>query len=1062
TGTVCLDRSVTFTFKWLDGEFTHKFLVVPYDYLYCPILGTDFLIPNKIILDYSVSPPRYVRKVESGVSYATQASSLNDVLVQAQKMSTRDFAALCSKSYVDDGWICYPDQWSHYEYVYKNEYFAVSIAINDISGKKRVFTGINPGAIVKPSASAVKSQLKPHRKLHDDLLPAEVIPYLERWITTGKLVWLSEFNDDNIEDVAMYHPIVTQWYLVKGSKKCRPVFTYTLLNNSIKKSKILIQFEQRKLHDIIVRTRVYNRVLFTDLHDAYLSLRLYTSNYPLNVVRFGSELFYFAAVSFGTSPAPQSLECTMGRKLMKELSEKMKEQDDAESKECSSESFMDDVAHLDDKLNLDDEFVAEPILESIAEEYDIHFNNAKRQYINALPGDVSALGVVYTDYGRFIKFSDVQWVKFRDALTARTQISYTGALSLLGKLPDLVVTGAWNSLFKHMLQGMVFREVHLLQVPWSASVSDELRQLLYEWHALVLEAGTLYLPRCYDMKDEITVVADASKWVAGYELRQNNTLYDEGSMVFPRSKADIAISVKELQAVYMGLAAVNELEMASPKKFKAIKVVTDNTTVATILRTRRVTGSAKREFCPILQKYLALIQELYSPNEWVRLHFEVVSTEENSADKLTRHPYLTKLLNYRDKLQRVGDQNEVLDDYDEKTGTVTMVKLVFYVPFIWRVAHDVVEECERCVMNKRPAGVMPMRTTIRSTYPWQILHMDIVSYENMHLLTVIDQFSKYLCWEILATMSTSNIVIAMERIFSKLGPPKIVVCDNAKNLNATVMVKFLEAYGTKLENSTSYHPQGNSVVERVHRTLHRLARLHQLHSPQDLKRSLSKLVYVYNCRPHKALGYRSPYYVLFGRNPLVVTDIAKQSQHDMSKLYDTWDEVGGIQGQQFRSNKVAYDKRHRIQRPVDYYEGQEVLYYRRRRYPIGVNAKLQDPWEDGWKVLKAPTVKYPTTVVIGRGSQRMVTNVAYITRDTRQLPRESVDKPTMLRTSPVPKPNITALCEMVSEPDDDLDYKFYLDDDEDNDKNITLRRSKRVKKPVRRLTFGLGNSKSYD
>ncbi|KAF4669378.1 hypothetical protein FOL46_001470 [Perkinsus olseni] len=139
----------------------------------------------------------------------------------------------------------------------------------------------------------------------------------------------------------------------------------------------------------------------------------------------------------------------MGKKLMKELNEKLRERDEVEREACCSESFMDNVVHLDDKLDLNDEFIAEPLLESIAGEYDIHFNNAKRQYINVLPGDVSALGVVYTDCGQFIKFPDVQWVKFRDALTTVSSVSYSGALSLLGKLPDLVVTGAWNSLFKH-------------------------------------------------------------------------------------------------------------------------------------------------------------------------------------------------------------------------------------------------------------------------------------------------------------------------------------------------------------------------------------------------------------------------------------------------------------------------------------------------------------------------------------------------------------------------------------------------------------------------------------
>ncbi|EER02567.1 hypothetical protein Pmar_PMAR005908, partial [Perkinsus marinus ATCC 50983] len=165
---------------------------------------------------------------------------------------------------------------------------------------------------------------------------------------------------------------------------------------------------------------------------------------------------------------------------------------------------------------------------------------------------------------------------------------------------------------------------------------------------------------------------DASEWIAAYELRQNGDLYDEGSMVFPRSKADIAISVKKLQAVYMGLAAVYELEIAASKKFISIHVQTDNTTVATILRTRRVVGTAKREPCPILTKYLSLIQELYPPSDWSRLPAEVVATERNSADRLTKHPYFVKLLSYRDHLQRASER-DTLKEYDKEPVVSTNV-----------------------------------------------------------------------------------------------------------------------------------------------------------------------------------------------------------------------------------------------------------------------------------------------------------------------------------------------------------------------------------------------------
>lgn len=96
---------------------------------------------------------------------------------------------------------------------------------------------------------------------------------------------------------------------------------------------------------------------------------------------------------------------------------------------------MDDVVHLDDKVNLDDEFIAEPLSGTISGDYDIHFNNAKRHYINVLPGDVSTLGIIYTDYGHFVKFPDVQWIKFRDALTSTTTTHMATPYHFWGSCP---------------------------------------------------------------------------------------------------------------------------------------------------------------------------------------------------------------------------------------------------------------------------------------------------------------------------------------------------------------------------------------------------------------------------------------------------------------------------------------------------------------------------------------------------------------------------------------------------------------------------------------------------
>ncbi|KAF4742182.1 hypothetical protein FOZ62_020793, partial [Perkinsus olseni] len=112
-----------------------------------------------------------------------------------------------------------------------------------------------------------------------------------------------------------------------------------------------------------------------------------------------------------------------------------------------------------------------------------------------------------------------------------------------------------------------------------------------------------------------------------------------------------------------------EIEKASGHKFVKIVVNTDNAVVATILRTKRVSAIPKRENCPVLRKYLMLLQELFPVSEWVRLDIQLVSTDHNEADRLTRHPFLTKLITYRSKL---GD-DKLLEN--EETGYVHLASV---------------------------------------------------------------------------------------------------------------------------------------------------------------------------------------------------------------------------------------------------------------------------------------------------------------------------------------------------------------------------------------------------
>ncbi|KAF4734714.1 hypothetical protein FOZ62_014305, partial [Perkinsus olseni] len=238
-------------------------------------------------------------------------------------------------------------------------------------------------------------------------------------------------------------------------------------------------------------------------------------------------------------------------------------------------------------------------------------------------------------------------------------------------------------------------------------------------------------------------------------------------------------------------------------------------------------------------------------------------------------------------------------------------------------------------------------------------------------------------------------------------------------------------------------------------------------TPNDIRREAGKLVYVYNSRPHKALGNRSPFMVLFGRDPYVM----KSGRYDLHELYSIWDDVRTQQAWQHRNNKIYYDRRNRVQERsgIDYCEGRKVLLYTKRVGGMGVDHKLSDAWQVGWWILNSPSPKHPNTVIITDGKSKRLVNLRYVKldelhhphgSDIQEIPRKGELEP---RSScPTYEADIESIkaneevqregVQLQVDEAREEGFRFYEDEGQQQ-----LRRSQRVKRPVQRLSFGLHN-----
>jgi len=115
--------------------------------------------------------------------------------------------------------------------------------------------------------------------------------------------------------------------------------------------------------------------------------------------------------------------------------------------------------------------------------------------------------------------------------------------------------------------------------------------------------------------------------------------------------------------------------------------------------------------------------------------------------------------------------------------------------------------------------------------------------------------------------------VLIDHIFTVFGLPRIILSDRGSHFTSKMMSAFYGLFGIEKIQTTAYHPQGNGIIERVHRSLnYSLTHLVQDKKCRDWDDKLKLAMYSYCISDCRAIGI-SPFEALFGRNPREPTDL---------------------------------------------------------------------------------------------------------------------------------------------------------------------------------------------
>jgi len=123
-----------------------------------------------------------------------------------------------------------------------------------------------------------------------------------------------------------------------------------------------------------------------------------------------------------------------------------------------------------------------------------------------------------------------------------------------------------------------------------------------------------------------------------------------------------------------------------------------------------------------------------------------------------------------------------------------------------------------------------------------------------------------------------SIAEALMKEFSVFGILRIIHKDHASNLSSEVLQQLWHLYGSKMQHSSIYHPQGNSVIERSHSTMKAILKKFIVEQPKQWHKYIDPLLFAMRSVPNSS-GYSS-FELMFGR----------RCRTHMSILKDLWTE----------------------------------------------------------------------------------------------------------------------------------------------------------------------------
>ena len=204
--------------------------------------------------------------------------------------------------------------------------------------------------------------------------------------------------------------------------------------------------------------------------------------------------------------------------------------------------------------------------------------------------------------------------------------------------------------------------------------------------------------------------------------------------------------------------------------------------------------------------------------------------------------------------------------------------------FFWQgMASDVqiyVQSCPTCAQlaSKNPVHRAPLQS-MAAGFPFEFVALDIVGplpvtpTGNRYVLVIVDYFTRWAEAVPLSAITAEAVALAfIHGWVSRFGAPRRLHSDQGSQFEARLFQSLRTILGIRKSRTTSYHPEGNGLVERLNRTL--IHHLKAFVGPTDVHWDihLPLVLLAYRAAVHSSTGF-TPSRLLYGAELRLPVDL---------------------------------------------------------------------------------------------------------------------------------------------------------------------------------------------